>query len=283
MLLTTSVIFLSLYPPCVSLNSFSSHLSHVSSIVNSILSSPSSLPFSSSSSLRPPLQYAGLLVIRAYHASRSEQHRNICLIPTSAHGTNPASAVLAGFKIVVVNCDDKGNIDVADLKVRRRARVFVLSADYVICICVSSILAFHLSSPFNLFTRTGVSSLRACTCPSVSHAPVSHPSLCLAVITRAPSSFSSSHLSLVSSRLVSRSRQAKAALHAKNLAALMVTYPSTHGVFESSIADICANIHSHGGQVWAEGEGVPETCVYIYIYIYDWRMSGEESKGNVEF
>jgi glycine dehydrogenase len=107
-------------------------------------------------------EFAGLLVLRAYHESRNEAHRNICLIPTSAHGTNPASAVLAGFKIVVVDCDAKGNIDVADLK-------------------------------------------------------------------------------------------KKAELHSKNLAALMVTYPSTHGVFESSISDICKIVHQNGGQVYMDG------------------------------
>jgi glycine dehydrogenase len=107
-------------------------------------------------------EYAGLLVIRAYHESRHEGHRNICLIPTSAHGTNPASAAMCGFKVVPVACDAHGNIDVADLT-------------------------------------------------------------------------------------------AKAAAHAHALAALMVTYPSTHGVFESSIKDICATIHAHGGQVYMDG------------------------------
>ncbi len=107
-------------------------------------------------------EYAGLLVIRAYHESRGEGHRNICLIPTSAHGTNPASAAMCNFKVVPVACDANGNIDVADLK-------------------------------------------------------------------------------------------AKAAEHAANLAALMVTYPSTHGVFETSIKDICKTIHAHGGQVYMDG------------------------------
>jgi len=107
-------------------------------------------------------EYAGLLVIRAYHESRHEGHRNICLIPTSAHGTNPASAAMCGFKVVPVACDANGNIDVADLT-------------------------------------------------------------------------------------------AKATAHAHDLAALMVTYPSTHGVFESSIKDICATIHAHGGQVYMDG------------------------------
>jgi len=107
-------------------------------------------------------EYAGLLVIRAYHESRGEGHRNICLIPTSAHGTNPASAAMCGFKVVPVACDARGNIDVADLK-------------------------------------------------------------------------------------------AKAAEHAANLAALMVTYPSTHGVFETSIKDICKAIHAQGGQVYMDG------------------------------
>jgi glycine dehydrogenase len=107
-------------------------------------------------------EYAGLLVIRAYHESRGEGHRNICLIPTSAHGTNPASAAMCNFKVVAVACDANGNIDVADLK-------------------------------------------------------------------------------------------AKATEHAANLAALMVTYPSTHGVFEASIREICATIHQHGGQVYMDG------------------------------
>ncbi|MDQ5979441.1 MAG: glycine dehydrogenase, partial [Verrucomicrobiota bacterium] len=107
-------------------------------------------------------EYAGLLVIRAYHESRDEGHRNICLIPTSAHGTNPASAAMCNFKVVPVACDANGNIDVTDLK-------------------------------------------------------------------------------------------AKAAEHAKNLAALMVTYPSTHGVFETAIREICDVIHAHGGQVYMDG------------------------------
>lgn len=107
-------------------------------------------------------EYAGLLVIREYHQQRGEGHRHICLIPQSAHGTNPASAVMAGMKVVAVNCDDQGNIDVADL-------------------------------------------------------------------------------------------EAKAAKHRENLAALMVTYPSTHGVFEAAIAEICAVVHRHGGQVYMDG------------------------------
>ncbi len=107
-------------------------------------------------------EYAGLLAIRKYHESRKEGHRNICLIPTSAHGTNPASAVMAGMKVVTVGCSANGDIDVADL-------------------------------------------------------------------------------------------QTKAEEHSKNLAALMVTYPSTHGVFEETIVDICELIHAHGGQVYMDG------------------------------
>jgi glycine dehydrogenase len=107
-------------------------------------------------------EYAGLMVIRAYHESRGDSHRNIALIPSSAHGTNPASAVMAGMKVVVTKCDEKGNIDMADLK-------------------------------------------------------------------------------------------EKAELHSANLACLMVTYPSTHGVFEESIKEICALIHKHGGQVYMDG------------------------------
>ncbi len=107
-------------------------------------------------------EYAGLLAIREYHASRGEAHRNICLIPTSAHGTNPASAVMAGFKVVPVACLKDGDIDLADLRT-------------------------------------------------------------------------------------------KADAHKNDLAALMVTYPSTHGVFETTIRDICEIVHSHGGQVYMDG------------------------------
>jgi len=107
-------------------------------------------------------EYAGLLSIAAYHQARGEGHRNICLIPSSAHGTNPASAVMAGMKVVVTACDEQGNIDVSDLR-------------------------------------------------------------------------------------------AKAAQHAENLAALMVTYPSTHGVFEEAITEICSIVHEHGGQVYMDG------------------------------
>jgi glycine dehydrogenase len=107
-------------------------------------------------------EYAGLLVIHEYHQSRKEGHRNVCLIPQSAHGTNPASAVMCGMKVVGVACDDQGNIDVDDLK-------------------------------------------------------------------------------------------AKAEKHSHELSALMVTYPSTHGVFEEAIQEICAVIHSHGGQVYMDG------------------------------
>ena len=107
-------------------------------------------------------EYAGLLVIRAYHQARGDAHRTVCLIPQSAHGTNPASAVMAGFQVVVVKTDADGNIDMADLR-------------------------------------------------------------------------------------------AKAEQHSANLGALMVTYPSTHGVFEASIKDITALIHEHGGQVYMDG------------------------------
>lgn len=107
-------------------------------------------------------EYAGLMVIRAYHESRGEEHRNIAIIPSSAHGTNPASAVMAGMKVVIVACDEKGNIDMDDLK-------------------------------------------------------------------------------------------AKVEQHSENLSCLMVTYPSTHGVFEESIVDICKLVHDHGGQVYMDG------------------------------
>ena len=107
-------------------------------------------------------EYAGLMVIRAYHQSRNESNRNICLIPSSAHGTNPASATMAGMKVVVTKCDEMGNIDVNDLK-------------------------------------------------------------------------------------------AKAEEHSENLAALMITYPSTHGVFEESVIEVTNIIHQHGGQVYMDG------------------------------
>ncbi|HEX7574062.1 MAG TPA: aminomethyl-transferring glycine dehydrogenase, partial [Bacteroidota bacterium] len=107
-------------------------------------------------------EFTGLLVIRAWHESRNEGHRRICLIPSSAHGTNPASAVMAGMQVVVVRCDEAGNIDVGDL-------------------------------------------------------------------------------------------ERKAQEHAGELAALMVTYPSTHGVFEESIRDICRVVHANGGQVYMDG------------------------------
>ncbi|MFN6570174.1 aminomethyl-transferring glycine dehydrogenase [Dendronalium sp. ChiSLP03b] len=107
-------------------------------------------------------EYTGLLVIRQYHESRKEEHRNVCLIPTSAHGTNPASAVMCGMKVVAVACDTEGNIDISDLK-------------------------------------------------------------------------------------------AKAEKHSNELAALMVTYPSTHGVFEEAIQEICTVVHSYGGQVYMDG------------------------------
>ena len=107
-------------------------------------------------------EYAGLLIIRAYHASRGEACRDVCLIPASAHGTNPASAQMAGMRVVVVACDSQGNVDLADLR-------------------------------------------------------------------------------------------AKAEAHRDDLAAIMVTYPSTHGVFEAGIRDICDIVHTHGGQVYVDG------------------------------
>jgi glycine dehydrogenase len=107
-------------------------------------------------------EYTGLLVIRQYHESRGQTHRTVCLIPQSAHGTNPASAVMAGMKVVVVKTDENGNIDVADLEEKAKA-------------------------------------------------------------------------------------------NAENLAALMVTYPSTHGVFEEAITDICRIVHQYGGQVYLDG------------------------------
>ncbi len=107
-------------------------------------------------------EYAGLLAIRGYHAARREPHRNVCLIPSSAHGTNPASASMAGMQVVVVACDKRGDVDVDDLR-------------------------------------------------------------------------------------------AKAAQHGNNLAAVMITYPSTHGVFEEHIREICDIVHGHGGQVYLDG------------------------------
>ncbi len=107
-------------------------------------------------------EYAGLLAIRGYHQGRGDHHRDVALIPTSAHGTNPASAVMAGMRVVLVKCDERGNIDVADL-------------------------------------------------------------------------------------------QARATEHADKLACLMVTYPSTHGVYEEAIQEICQTIHQHGGRVYMDG------------------------------
>ncbi len=107
-------------------------------------------------------EYAGLLAIRAWHASRGEAHRTVCLIPSSAHGTNPASAQMAGMQVVVVQCDEHGNVDLADLT-------------------------------------------------------------------------------------------AKSEKHAANLGAIMITYPSTHGVFEAEVRAICEVVHAHGGQVYIDG------------------------------
>ncbi len=107
-------------------------------------------------------EYAGLLVIRAYHHARGDEHRNICLIPSSAHGTNPASAAMCGMKVVVVKCDENGNIDVDDMR-------------------------------------------------------------------------------------------AKAEKHKDNLSAAMITYPSTHGVYEEAIKELCAIVHENGGQVYMDG------------------------------
>ncbi|HRK39226.1 MAG TPA: aminomethyl-transferring glycine dehydrogenase [Burkholderiaceae bacterium] len=107
-------------------------------------------------------EYAGLLVIKAYHEARGEGHRNICLIPSSAHGTNPASAQMVGMTVVVTKCDDQGNVDLADL-------------------------------------------------------------------------------------------QAACEKHSANLAAVMITYPSTHGVFETSVKELCALVHQHGGRVYVDG------------------------------
>ncbi|MBT4590913.1 MAG: aminomethyl-transferring glycine dehydrogenase [Porticoccaceae bacterium] len=107
-------------------------------------------------------EYAGLLAIRGYHESRGDSHRTVCLIPSSAHGTNPASAQMCGMSVVVVKCDDQGNVDIEDLN-------------------------------------------------------------------------------------------DKATLHANKLSAIMVTYPSTHGVFEEKITDICDIVHQHGGQVYIDG------------------------------
>ncbi|MFN7857091.1 MAG: aminomethyl-transferring glycine dehydrogenase [Acidovorax sp.] len=107
-------------------------------------------------------EYAGLLAIKGYHESRGEGHRNICLIPSSAHGTNPASAQMVGMQVVVTKCDDNGNVDMADLK-------------------------------------------------------------------------------------------AKCEQHSASLAAVMITYPSTHGVFETSVKELCALVHQHGGRVYVDG------------------------------
>jgi len=114
-------------------------------------------------------EYAGLLAIRQYHHSRGDANRNVCLIPVSAHGTNPASAAMAGMKVVVVKSDDQGNVDIDDLK-------------------------------------------------------------------------------------------AKAEKHSDNLAALMITYPSTYGVFEEGVVDIIDAVHGHGGQVYMDGANMNAQC-----------------------
>ena len=107
-------------------------------------------------------EYAGLMVIRKYHLENGDKERNVCLIPSSAHGTNPASAQMAGMKVVVIGCDKNGNVDLKELKT-------------------------------------------------------------------------------------------KAKEYSKNLSALMVTYPSTHGVFEEKIKEICSIVHENGGQVYMDG------------------------------
>ncbi len=107
-------------------------------------------------------EYAGLLAIRRYHISRGDHDRDVCLIPSSAHGTNPASAVMAGMRVVIVECDDQGNVDIADLR-------------------------------------------------------------------------------------------SKAQTHSATLAAIMITYPSTHGVFEEAVVEVCDIVHEHGGQVYIDG------------------------------
>ena len=107
-------------------------------------------------------EYAGLMVIKKYHETNKDFNRNICLIPSSAHGTNPASAIMAGMQVVIVKCDDQGNIDTNDLS-------------------------------------------------------------------------------------------SKIQIHSKNIAALMITYPSTHGVFEENIINITKSIHEVGGQVYMDG------------------------------
>src|SRR5690606_8514340 len=107
-------------------------------------------------------EYAGLQIIRAYHASRGQAHRDVCLIPSSAHGTNPASAQMVDLKVVVVKCDAQGNIDLDDLRI-------------------------------------------------------------------------------------------KSASYRDTLAAIMITYPSTHGVFEETVRNVCEIVHQHGGQVYVDG------------------------------
>ena len=107
-------------------------------------------------------EFAGLMVIKKFHENNGDKNRNVCLIPSSAHGTNPASAQMVGMKVVVIKCDEHGNVDIKDLK-------------------------------------------------------------------------------------------EKAKTHSENLAALMVTYPSTHGVFEEQISEICELIHDNGGQVYMDG------------------------------
>ena len=139
-------------------------------------------------------EYAGLRSIRAYQASKGEGARDVCLIPVSAHGTNPASAAMAGMRIVAIGCDDEGNVDMADLKAKAAKH-----ADKV----------WH---PTHTVTHTR-----------------SYP--------RRYSHFSP-HM------LPPRPAQ---------LSALMITYPSTHGVFEETITEVCDIVHQNGGQVYMDG------------------------------
>ena len=127
-------------------------------------------------------EYAGLLVIQAWHESRGEGHRNICLIPESAHGTNPASAQLAGLQVVVTRCDAMGNVDMDDLK-------------------------------------------------------------------------------------------AKCEQHSARLAAVMITYPSTHGVFEVRVKELCALVHQHGGRVYVDGANMNALVGLSLIHIWCRRCS----------
>ena len=202
-------------------------------------------------------EYAGLLVIKAFHEAQGEGHRNICLIPESAHGTNPASAQMAGLQVVVTKCDAEGNVDLADLKAKCEQHSANLA-----CVMIT------YPSTYGVF-ETRVKELCALVHQHGGRVYVDGANMNALVGVAAPGEFGGdvSHLNLhktfciphggggpgVGPVCVVADLKAKAQEHATSLAALMVTYPSTHGVFETSIREICRVVHTHGGQVYMDG------------------------------